>query len=339
MKRTVKDCLDSYVTVKGSATGWIGENYVQMDVPLRYVLNELTNMYKYKVEQVRSLPYHSIEQKKVKEELPFFYIGGTFPIKNIKDSSIITPSNLMCIDIDFCDNEKEPSEYRELLFNLPWVLGCYLSASGKGIYLIVPIKDSTNPKPYYKYIEKLLLTKFNVKVDSNAINTARARVLSYDDINTWTKPETDEIKVFDMTLQEKQNNVVKNEVKSYSKYAQKQNAIDDLLQDDDFCYKAADYAINKLGMQTNVGNNMRDWLGHISTLTLLGSRGLQLAIDLSKQSSEFKSEKDVTNTFNRYSRRNADRTYMLRYFKYCKDKLGKDWIKTVKNEQPLLFLS
>lgn len=337
MEIKVKDCLNKYVTVKGSSTGWIGGNYVQMDVPLRYVLYDLANMYKDKINNVRNLPYHSDEQKKLKAELPFFYIGGTFPIKNIKDEALITPTGLMCVDIDFCDNEKEPNEYREDLFNLPWVLGCYLSASGKGIYLIVPIEDSTNPEPYYRYIEKLLFSKYKVKVDANAINVARARVLSYDNIDKWTKSEDTDIKVFDLKIIPKTVVEQKSETKILSRFAKKERTEADLLNDDEFCYLAADCAINKLGMQTNNANNMRDWLGHISTLTILGSRGLDLAIALSRQSPEFKSEQDVIKTFNRYARQHADRTYMLRYFKYCKDRLGNDWVAKVKNDRNTLF--
>ena len=119
---------------------------------------------------------------------------------------------------------------------------------------------------------------------------------------------------------------------SYGEYRNR-TFIDGGRDDDRFCYAASDIAINKLGYVTNMNGvgNTADWLGLIATFSTLGPSGLNLAISLSQQSNGYKSISDVTQAFNRMTKKNNDsRKYFTRIFKYCKDKLGEKWIHQVK---------
>ena len=340
-QRLVKDILDTRVTVKGSSTGYTSKGYLQKDLALRTILFALGERYSSNINALREFEYHSPEQKTAKSALPFFYIGGTFPYRSIKDASLITPSNLMCLDIDLVDNtDVDIMSMRKELFELPYVVGCYLSVSGRGIYLIVSIEDSSDPVPYYKYLARLFKQKYSITVDAGAINTARARVLSYeDDILSWTKPEDSYVEVWTLKYLETAA-PEKHPVSIPKKVSLRGGSSQDLLMNDDFCYKAAKYAINKLGMCTNLSNNMKDWLGHLATLSLLGERGHELALDLSRRSSGYLNDAEVTKTFKKYSSKTTQETrqFFTRYFKYCKDRLGSQWVSIIKNEgQQLKF--
>ena len=101
----------------------------------------------------------------------------------------------------------------------------------------------------------------------------------------------------------------------------------DLLNDDKFCISCANYCINRLGMQTTDYTN---WLSNIGSLSCLGYDGEQLAIDLSRQSRGYTGDEDVVKTMKRLSDNQRNRQYLTRYFKLCKDSLGKYWIQEIK---------
>jgi hypothetical protein len=100
-----------------------------------------------------------------------------------------------------------------------------------------------------------------------------------------------------------------------------------LLNDDKFCISCANYCINRLGMQTTDYTN---WLSNIGSLSCLGYDGEELAIQLSRQSRGYKSDEDVLKTLKRLSDNQRNRQYLTRYFKMCKESLGKYWIQEIK---------
>ena len=334
MKRNIDDIMKSEVTVLQSIND--RKPYV---MTVADFLTHLGWKFSAAIDKVRALPYHSKEQAEAKKELPVMYIAGVFPDGIVKLADCperkagMKWSNLMCVDIDFKDNEQyTPEQLKEMTFKLPYVAGCYTSSSGKGIYLIVPIKDGNKTKEYQIYLRKLFLQQYNITTDNNAKDISRARVLSYDtpeDIKRWTK--TGDVDVWELEYIEQEYKPVEYKPVSFSKY--KTDNEYKLLDDDRFCYAASDIAINKLGYVTNMNGvgNTADWLGLIATFSTLGPSGLNLAISLSQQSNGYKSISDVTQAFNRMSAKNKDsRKYFTRIFKYCKDKLGEKWIHKVK---------
>jgi hypothetical protein len=62
----------------------------------------------------------------------------------------------------------------------------------------------------------------------------------------------------------------------------------------------------------------------------LGYDGEELAIQLSRQSRGYKSDEDVVKTLKRLSDNQRNRQYLTRYFKMCKESLGKYWIQEIK---------
>lgn len=198
--RTVKDIMTSVVTMKINDTGWLNGQYIQEYRLLGTVLNP--KEWEARCNDVANAPYHSDEQKRLKDAMPRFYIAGTFPYKSIKDSSVIEYTNLICVDIDGKDNpDKDLEEIRRTLFALDYVFAVYLSASRKGVYAIIPILDGREAPAYCNYIRRLWKFKYNIETDKNAENIARARIISYDpDWMKWTK--TEDVQVWELKVTE-----------------------------------------------------------------------------------------------------------------------------------------
>ena len=265
------------------------------------------------------------------------YIAGIFPGNTARVTGDqekldkIIYSNLIGIDIDAADNEQVSlGELRIKLFALPFIAGVYYSSSGNGLYCIVPVKDGRKTTSYLKYLQKLLKQQYDINVDSNTLDVSRARYLfgtTSDDYTQWTK--RGDVQVFELEYIEPEHKTQVNPVRPrVSIYKQKFNPITDLVNDDAFCLAAADIAINKLGFQSG---SMKDWLALVGLLGTLGLEGERLALDLSRNSREYKNDKEVKVAFRNMSRKNLDRNYFTRFFKRCKDRLGPKWISIVKD--------
>lgn len=76
----------------------------------------------------------------LKSKLPAITPSGIFTQRNNK--SIISYSGLICIDIDFKDNSHiyKFNELKNELCKLPEVAYCGISVSGKGYFLLIPLK-------------------------------------------------------------------------------------------------------------------------------------------------------------------------------------------------------
>ena len=94
-----------------------------------------------------------------------------------------------------------------------------------------------------------------------------------------------------------------------------------------FCISCARYCIDRLGFKTTDYTN---WLSNVGSLSCLGYDGEELAIQLSRQSRGYKSDEDVLKTLKRLSDNQRNRQYLTRYFKMCKESLGKYWIQEIK---------
>lgn len=209
--RTVKDILTSKVTTLINSTGWLDGRYMQEDRPLWSVLNP--KAWSERCDEVAAAPYHSDIQKELKEKMPRFYIGGTFPKHSICNDKVIEYTNLICVDIDGKDNpDKDLDEIRKTLFGLDYVFAVYLSASRKGLYAIIPILDGREAPDYCEYIRRLWKFKYGINTDRAAENIARARIISYDpDWMQWTK--TEDVQVWELKITEEQRNLERKQKK------------------------------------------------------------------------------------------------------------------------------
>lgn len=104
-----------------------------------------------------------------------------------------------------------------------------------------------------------------------------------------------------------------------------------LLDSDKFCYMSAWTAIIRFGF---IVNDEKEWFVAVSPLTTLSEKvGLDLALKLSRNSPGYVSDDDVKRKYNDIIKSNkSNRKYFLRYFKYCKDKMGKDWVSQIQRE-------
>ena len=62
----------------------------------------------------------------------------------------------ICIDIDGKDNPSisDMEEFKKKLSKLPYMMYCGLSASGKGLFCIIPYKDYRNHKLHFNALEQ-----------------------------------------------------------------------------------------------------------------------------------------------------------------------------------------
>ena len=254
--------------------------------------------------------------KKLKEfYIPAITTAGIF--KNPRSNkNLMIPSHIYCIDVDHCDVE----ETKSILFSLPYVWCVGVSTSGDGVWALVPINPEGNRSNILRAIIKDL-SDLDIAADPQVNDIARLRGLGYDE-NLLVKDGM--VDIYCNELEEERLVSIQPSITPL-----KFKPSDDLLYDDMFCYKAADLAINDFGYTVNGRNK---WLGNLATLSTLGSIGLTLALDLSRNSPSFKSDNDVVKTFNDMSRRaNNSREYMTIYFRVCKENLGENWVSKIKN--------
>ena len=264
-------------------------------------------------------PIKPIDFDKYKK-LKNFYIPAITPAgihKNPRsNNSLLIPSHIYCVDVDHCDVE----ETKSILFSLPYVWCTGVSTSGDGVWALIPINPEGNRSNILRAIIKDL-TDLGITADPQVNDIARLRGLGYDE-NLLAKDGM--VDIYCNELEEERLVSVQPSITPL-----KFKPSDDLLYDDMFCYKAADLAINDFGYTVNGRNK---WLGNLATLSTLGSIGLTLALDLSRNSPSFKSDNDVVKNFKDMSRRaNGSREYMTTYFRVCKENLGENWVSMIKN--------
>lgn len=268
-----------------------------------------------KIRPIKPIDYD--KYKKLKSfYIPAITAAGIF--KNPRsNNNLMIPSHIYCIDVDHCDVE----ENKSILFSLPYVWCTGVSTSGDGVWALVPINPEGNRSNILRAITKDL-SDLGITTDPAVKDIARLRGLGYDE-NILVKDGM--INIYCNELEEER--LVS--VQPSTTPLRFKPSDGGLLNDDMFCYKAADLAINDFGYTVSGRNK---WLGNLATLSTLGSIGLTLALDLSHNSPSFKSDNDVVKTFNDMSRRaNGSREYMTTYFRVCKENLGENWVSIIKN--------
>lgn len=143
------------------------------------------NRYTTLVETLRLEPDDS-RRKRIKDLLPAITPSGVFHRRNA--NSLMTPSNLICIDIDGKDNPSisDMEELKARLAKLPYVMYCGLSASGTGLFCIIPYEDYRKHKLHFYALEQDF-KDMGIVVDSSCSDICRLRFYSYDEhphINT-----------------------------------------------------------------------------------------------------------------------------------------------------------
>jgi hypothetical protein len=99
-----------------------------------------------KVEQVRAAK-SAVEKEYFKERLPGITPHGVFSYR--ADKNLVKHSGLIQGDIDFQDNPYSPESMKRVISKIANVAYCGLSTSGKGVWFLMPIKDTSKHREHY----------------------------------------------------------------------------------------------------------------------------------------------------------------------------------------------
>lgn len=146
------------------------------DVNLWEWLNDPS--YKDQIEFLRTLE-NKDDKRRIKSGLPAITPSGRFLIRN--EAGLIDHSGLICIDIDAADNPQvDDFEYlREQLSHIVNVAYCGLSASGKGLFCLIPIKYTDKHKLHFEALKRGF-EMHGIVVDKGCGDVSRLRGYSYD---------------------------------------------------------------------------------------------------------------------------------------------------------------
>lgn len=131
------------------------------------------------------------ERNKLKQKLPAVTVSGVFsPTRS--SSNLLMHSGLLCIDIDKQDNPhvSDMELLKQRLKTMPEVAYCALSASGKGIYAIIPLAHPERFNEQFLALQEVFGAT-RITVDRNCKDVCRLRSYSFDldpYINTEAKP-------------------------------------------------------------------------------------------------------------------------------------------------------
>lgn len=133
------------------------------------------------------------KRQALKDNLPCITPGGTFG--HVSRGGLINPSGFLCADLDYkpekgINTALSGFDLKAEISRLPYVAYCGHSCSGAGYFLIIPIKDPSKYKDYYRALAADF-EKGGLTLDAACSNIAFKRFVSYDDnpyINTAAQP-------------------------------------------------------------------------------------------------------------------------------------------------------
>ena len=121
---------------------------------------------------------HDYKKSKV-HEIPAITISGLFNVRESK--GLVSPSGLMCIDIDHKDNTPEiMAKVPSILKSLPYVCYSAKSISGDGYFAIVPIENPYHFRQHYFALEEEMKS-YGITIDKSCKDITRLRFATYDD--------------------------------------------------------------------------------------------------------------------------------------------------------------
>lgn len=118
------------------------------------------------------------KRKELKKLLPALTISGTFSER--KKEGLIKHSGFICLDIDGKDNPNvNMNEMRGILGTWKEILFSSLSASGKGVFVIIPIAYPDKHVAQFKALQQDFKTQ-GINIDNGCSDVSRLRFMSYD---------------------------------------------------------------------------------------------------------------------------------------------------------------
>ena len=243
-------------------------------------------------------------------------------------ANVVSRINLIVLDIDPGENEKLRdaevlNNYKREIFKLPYVYAVLKSASGKGIFAVIPIENTDDESflGYFKALEQEFIERFGLRLDSACKNVNRLRYLTYDE-EPLIKENT-EIEYYDKLWIEP---VVEPERKPVEINF---HSGDDLVNDSKFVYQTVTALLNA-GL---TADDYKKWLVQGFMLAAFGEMGRFLFDTLSMNSSNYSGQSDVNKQFNICLKRTTFKweDAAVYYFGLAKDWFGRDWKNKVRN--------
>lgn len=151
-----------------------------------------TDMYKAKIEELRKST-NEVNIKKIKSGLPAVTISGRFEKRNVK--CLIQHSGFICVDIDGKDNPhiNDWNNVKDKLSEISNVAYAGLSASGNGMFVLLPLAYPEKHVEHFTALEAFFLLVCNIKIDQACKDVCRLRGISFDSspyINCNAEPVT-----------------------------------------------------------------------------------------------------------------------------------------------------
>lgn len=131
-------------------------------------------------EQLRKLTEKEEIQAYKRNNLPLFSPSVLFSPDGTTANNIKQVNNIICIDIDAQDNNYiSAQQMKEIVKNIPYVFFAQTSASGKGIFCLIQIKDKNKFKEHFNALYELF-KQHNLVIDKQCNDINRKRFISYD---------------------------------------------------------------------------------------------------------------------------------------------------------------
>lgn len=132
-------------------------------------------------EQLRKLTEKEEIQAYKRNNLPLFSPSVVFNNDGTTANNIKLTNNIICIDIDAQDNNYiSATEMKEIVKKIPFVFFAQESASGKGIFCLIQIKDKNKFKEHFNALEELF-KQYNLVIDKQCNDINRKRFICYDE--------------------------------------------------------------------------------------------------------------------------------------------------------------
>lgn len=133
------------------------------------------------IEQVRAESDHSRRSLLKEHLLPCATISAIFGTSK-KETDLMCYTGLLCIDIDAKENPQWCGRWEDLktfLVGFPFIGYAGLSASGDGVFAIMPICHPGRVKEHFKAVERDM-KEHDIVLDAACSNVNRTRYASYD---------------------------------------------------------------------------------------------------------------------------------------------------------------
>jgi len=130
------------------------------------------------IKYIRSVTDDEI-RKNLKSQLPAITPSGIFGIRQA--DMIEEYSGIICVDIDGKENKSivDFEVLKRQLSQIPYIMYCGLSVSGKGLFCLIPIAYPQKHKQHFKALERDFKA-LGITVDKSCSDICRLRGYSYD---------------------------------------------------------------------------------------------------------------------------------------------------------------